>query len=64
MARKLAEKRRIGNLEAKRDKMKIEFFDRCAQIRAEVEDMLDRIQESLKIEPSLIQLFTLRWEVV
>jgi superfamily II DNA or RNA helicase len=63
MAEKLAEKRRISSLEAKRDKMKVEFFDRRAQLRTEIEDMLDRIQESLKIEPTLMPLFTIRWEV-
>jgi superfamily II DNA or RNA helicase len=63
MAGKLAEKRRIGTLEAKRDKMKAEFFDRRAQIRAEVDAMLDRIQESLKMEPTMTSLFTIRWEV-
>jgi len=26
--------------------------------------MLDKIQESLKLEPSLTPLFTIRWEVV
>ena len=63
MAQKLTEKRRIGTLEASRDKMKAEFFDRRAAIRAEVEAMLDKIQESLKIEPTLTPLFTIRWEV-
>jgi ERCC4-related helicase len=63
MAQKLAEKRRIGGLEASRDKMKAEFFDRRAAIRAEVEAMLDKIQESLKIEPTSTPLFTIRWEV-
>jgi len=63
MSEKLAEKRRIGAVEAKRDKMKAEFFDRRAQIRAEVEAMLDKIQESLKLAPTLTPLFTLRWEV-
>jgi hypothetical protein len=63
MAEKLAEKRRIGTLEAKRDKMKAEFFDRRAEIRAEVDAMLDKIQESLKMEPTLTPLFTIRWEV-
>ncbi len=63
MAEKLAEKRRISSQEGKRDKMKAEFFDRRAQIRAEVESMLDRIQESLKMEPTLTPLFTIRWEV-
>ncbi len=63
MAEKLAEKRRISALEAKRDKMKAEFFYRRATLRAEVEAMLDWIQESLKIKPSLAPLFTVRWEV-
>jgi len=43
--------------------MKAEFFDRRAQTRADLEAMLDRIQESLKIEPTLTSLFTIRWEV-
>ena len=64
MAEKVAEKRRITTLEAKRDKMKSEFFDRRAKIRAEVESMLDKIQESLKLEPSSTELFTIRWEVI
>jgi excisionase family DNA binding protein len=64
MAEKVAEKRRISALEGKRDKLKAEFFDRRAKIRADVEVMLDKIQESLKLEPSLTPLFTIRWEVV
>ena len=64
MAEKVAEKRRISTLEAKRDKLKREFFDRREQIRAEVEAMLDEILESLKLEPTLTDLFTIRWEVV
>jgi hypothetical protein len=63
MQDKLAEKRRISALEAKRDKMKAEFFDRRAQIRAEVEAMLDRIQKALEMAPTLTPLFTIRWEV-
>lgn len=63
MAEKVAEKRRISGLEGKRDKLKAEFFDRRATIRAEVEAMLDQIQESLKLEPALTDLFTIRWEV-
>jgi hypothetical protein len=64
MAEKVAEKRRITTLEAKRDKMKSEFFDRRAKLREEVESMLDKIQESLKLEPSSTELFTIRWEVL
>ena len=63
MAEKVAEKRRISSLEGKRDKLKAEFFDRRATIRTEVEAMLDQIQESLKLEPTLTDLFTIRWEV-
>jgi excisionase family DNA binding protein len=63
MAEKVAEKRRISALGGKRDKLKAEFFDRRAKIRADVELMLDKIQESLKLEPSLTPLFTIRWEV-
>lgn len=64
MTEKVAEKRRISGLEAKRDKLKAEFFDRRANIRSDVESMLDKIQESLKLEPTLTDLFTIRWEVV
>ncbi|WLA81952.1 SNF2-related protein [Bradyrhizobium elkanii] len=64
MAEKVAEKRRISGLEGKRDKLKAEFFDRRATIRADVETMLDKIQESLKLEPTLTDLFTIRWEVM
>ena len=63
MAEKVAEKRRISSLEGKRDKLKAEFFDRRATIRTEVEAMLDKIQESLKLQPTLTDLFTIRWEV-
>jgi excisionase family DNA binding protein len=63
MAEKVAEKRRISALEGKRDKLKAEFFDRRATIRAEVDGMLDKIQESLKLQPTIIDLFTIRWEV-
>jgi len=64
MAEKVTEKRRISALEGKRDKLKAEFFDRRATIRAQVEAMLDKIQDNLKLEPTLTDLFTIRWEVV
>ena len=63
MAEKLNEKRRITGLQAKRDKMKVEYFDKRAAIRAEVEAMLDQVQESLKMQPELAPLLTIRWEV-
>lgn len=63
MGEKLNEKRRITGLQAKRDRMKVEYFDKRAAIRAEVEATLDQVQESLKMEPALTPLFTIRWEV-
>ncbi len=63
MAEKVTEKRRISTLEGKRDKLKAEFFDRRAKIRADLEAMLDQIQASLNLQPSLTPLFTIRWEV-
>lgn len=63
MTEKVTEKRRISALESKRDRMKAEFFDRRGAIRADTEVMLDRIQESLKMEPALTSLFTIRWKV-
>ncbi|CUW39878.1 putative Helicase [Magnetospirillum sp. XM-1] len=63
LAEKLAEKRRISGLEGRRDKMKAEFFDRRAQIRAEIEVMLDQVQENLNLVPSMTSIFTIRWEL-
>ncbi len=63
MAERLAEKKRINGLGAKRDKLKREFFDRREKIRADVEAMLDKVQASLKIDPSMTPLFTIRWEI-
>ena len=63
MAEKLAEKRRIAAIQAKRDRMKVEYFDKRTAIRAEVEAMLDRVQDSMKMQPTLTRLFTVRWEV-
>jgi len=63
MDAKVIEKRRISGLEARRDKMKAEFFDRRAKIRADVEAMLDEVQASLKMKPNMVPLFTFRWEV-
>lgn len=63
MADKLAEKRRISALQGRRDKMKADYFDKRAQIRAEVEAMLDTMVESLKLEPAATPIFTIHWDV-
>ena len=39
------------------------FLTGRAEIRGEVDAMLDRVRESLKMEPTLTPLFTIRWEV-
>ncbi len=64
MADKLKEKRRIQSLEDKRDKMKLETFERRKKIREEVNKLLDDIASSLDAEPVIEPLFTIRWEVV
>jgi superfamily II DNA or RNA helicase len=63
LAQKLDEKRHIAALQARRDRMKADYFDKRDEIRAEIEAMLDKVQESLKMQPSLTPLFTIRWEV-
>lgn len=60
---KLAAKRKISTMETRRDNMKADYFERRAAIRAEVEVMLDKIQESLRIVPTMRPLFTIRWEI-
>jgi hypothetical protein len=64
MTEKLTEKRRISAMEGKRDKMRADYFERRSAIRVEVEEMLDRIQESLAIAPTMAPLFTIRWEII
>lgn len=38
-------------------------FARKRKIQDEVDKMLDRVAESLKLEPQIEPLFTLRWEL-
>jgi hypothetical protein len=64
MNEKLAERRHISAMEGRRDKMKSEYFERRSAIRAEVDAMLDKIQESLEIVPTMSPLFTIRWEII
>ncbi len=64
MAEKLVEKRRISGLEGKRDGMKAAFFEKKNEIRADIEAKLDEIQKTLALEPALVPVFTIRWEVV
>jgi superfamily II DNA or RNA helicase len=52
MGEKLNEKRRITSLQAKRDRMKVEYFDKRAAIRAEVEATLDQPEDGTRADSS------------
>jgi hypothetical protein len=38
-------------------------FERKRALQREIEDILDQVQANLAIEPTLEQVFTIRWEV-
>ena len=61
---KVEEQRAIKKLEARRDELQLAKFERKKAIRREVEDILDKVQASLKLAPALEHLFTVRWELV
>jgi superfamily II DNA or RNA helicase len=63
LSEKVEEQRAIKRLEAKRDDAMLAKFERRKAIRKEVDDILDRVQTSLKISPELVLIFTTRWEV-
>lgn len=60
---KIEEQRAIKKLEAQIDDLKIETYQRRKKIRSEVEELLDDIQASLALEPTVEPLFTARWEL-
>lgn len=61
---KVEEQRSIKKLEARRDELQLAKFERKKAIRREVEDILDSVQASLKLAPTLEHIFTVRWELV
>ena len=63
MKEKLAEKRKIKNMEAERDDKRLTIYQRRKEIRQEVDDMLDEIADSLDNEVELTHLFTIRWAI-
>ena len=63
MKEKLAEKRKIKNMEEERDNKRLAIFQRRKEIRQEVDDMLDEIADSLDNEAELTHLFTIRWSI-
>jgi superfamily II DNA or RNA helicase len=64
VADKVEMQRAIKRLEAQRDDQMMAKFERKKAIRKEVEDLLDKIQASLRAKPELTPLFTVRWAVV
>lgn len=64
VAAKIEEQRAIKKLEARRDELMLGKFQRKKDIRQEIEDILDQVQASLKLEPIHTSVFTVRWEIV
>lgn len=60
---KIEEQRAIKKLEAQIDDLKMETYQRRKKVRAEVEELLDTIQASLALEPTVEAIFTARWEL-
>jgi ERCC4-related helicase len=63
VAEKVEKQRAIKRLEGQRDDRMMAKFETKKAIRKEVEDLLDAIQASLKLEPQLAPVFTIRWEL-
>lgn len=63
VADKVEMQRAIKKLEAQRDDLMLSKFQRKKDIRKEVEDILDSVQASLKLQPKQTPLFTIRWEL-
>ena len=60
---KLALQREASKLDRQKDAMVAERFTRKRKIQDDVDKMLDDVGESLKLEPQIEPLFTLRWEL-
>jgi hypothetical protein len=60
---KVEGQRAIKKLETRRDELMFATFERKKEIQREMEQILDSVQASLKLVPSLDPLFTVRWEV-
>jgi superfamily II DNA or RNA helicase len=63
VAAKIEEQRAIKKLESRRDDLMLARFERKRAIRREIEDILDQVQASLAIAPTIEPVFTVRWEV-
>jgi superfamily II DNA or RNA helicase len=63
VAAKVEEQRAVKKLEARRDELMLARFERKRALRQEIEDILDQVQASLSIQPTIEPVFTMRWEV-
>jgi superfamily II DNA or RNA helicase len=63
VAEKVERQRAIKRLEAQRDDLMLAKFEKRKAIRKEVEDLLDEMQANLKLQPSVSDVFTIRWEL-
>lgn len=63
LADKVALKREASRLDARRDDLIAERYERKKRIRAEIDRMLDEIADSLKIAPERAPLFAIRWRL-
>lgn len=64
LERKIALKREAEAMKRQADAMKKAWYERKAELSAEVDRLLDETAEKLQVQPSIKPLFTLRWEVV
>lgn len=55
--------REASRLDRQRDQMMADRFARKRKIQDDVDNMLERVAESLKVEPVIEPLFTVRWEL-
>ena len=63
VAAKVDEQRAIKKLEGRRDELMLARFERKRGLQREIEDILDQVQASLAIAPTIEPVFTIRWEV-
>lgn len=61
--RKLELQREASKLDRQKDTLLAERFARKRKIQDEVDKMIEAVGESLKLEPQVEPLFTLRWEL-
>lgn len=63
VAAKVEEQRAIKKLEGRRDELMLARFERKRALQREIEDILDQVQASLAIAPTIEPVLTIRWEV-